>query len=466
MAITPYEATKKLSGKRWPTRVGPAAGYGEGGTSGEIIASHPLYRHPLEKLKSTKKPLTGKWKGGGGVDMTASELQDLGMTEQQWRTLRFGETPTDYMFEGEAIAGVDPTTGKWKGVTGDETYGIGGKHGGIKGAARRGNVWTGTGGGHWEGVYKGGGYGFPSWAKGWYEPAREASVDRPLEQAAGEEWKTLEEATGGMLPATDSPYTLETEGGEPISADELAGIDIQRDVSSQVGGVLGTASEIERVHGEKVEELFGEGGEFQKEREGLATRRQEFLRDQVPTFERQQAVRAGTGMAYSGPAEAAIAHGKRTQAGGLAEIGKAERELGIQEEAAASDVWQAYAGAGGALRDYWSGVETLFGQASEAATGVATIGEDILTAWTNLGGMAGSPISTSGEFYKDVPGPFGFTEQATTSYEPLEGFRGRAGTASDIARSIADRAGERRLAFESGQSEMVSPDYVGGGYGE
>jgi hypothetical protein len=469
----------KVTGRTSPYKIPSKFPFGTGdkGAAGKLIPSHPFYKHRLN-TKYMKKRDRASYLGGSRRKYTKPAypgLEESGLTSDQWDAITVGRggSLTELPDALTGLAGVhgkkwysqkdiDPATG----LPAEGAAGYGGRS-----VHEQLNYSD-----YWKGVYEGGGYGYPSWAKGWYEPARELGVESQLGvmQEVGSEAETFREASAAGVPISTTPgdYGFENipQTGAPISKGveqplaglpgQLAGAEanLQTELGTIYGGPGGEGS-LARLETEKklaLEQLKGA-------RLGVAEQR-------LPAMERAQAQRASTGMAFSGPAERAIKYGQQELLGNLAEISKQERDVKRQygedvlaEEETARGYQKAFSGTGGAVESYWDQMADIFGQARTAAEDVTIQGEDLLNAWADFGdvsGFGGVPLTNIGEHGMGYSGG-AFQELVTGGYSPWEEFQvGVPQTAQDFASNLVSQALDRISQLDP--SPDVGEEWTGG----
>ena len=463
---SPYDTVgKKALPYKIPTR--SEFGLGETGAAGAQIESHPFYRHRLNKryMKRSRNPVRGRRR----VYHKPTYDPASGLSESQWHSITKGSGIGGFLSPEEALAAGTPelglagmSGGKWyaqsqfgeggelkedaQGFKGDSVYGILDKTD------------------NWQGIYEGGGMGLPSWAEGWYEPARYVGVEQQLGrmQEAGPQGEYFRTASDVGIP-TGGAYGLDTTDIDmdspiakgaaqefaPLSGDLAAAEqELVGELQSVYGGgdIEGSLSQLERERALAAEELKGE-------RLGI-------IQERAPKMERAAAQRAATGMAYSGPTERAIRYGQEQGLGSLADIVRRERDTektytsGVAGEIErAKDAQRRFSGQGGALQGYWKGLQDIFEGAQTAATDVAIAGEDLLNAWSDFGGtrnLGGTSLTGMG-----VTGYSAFQEGDAGGWAPYQQFEGTEGApqrAESFAQALIDQASAKISGLE------INPD--------
>tara|TARA_Y100000004_G_scaffold30030_2_gene31206 strand:- start:5105 stop:6517 length:1413 start_codon:yes stop_codon:yes gene_type:complete len=469
MAKSPYNA---VGGDPLPFRIPELAefGFGEGGAAGARIESHPFYRHRLNKRYMKRSGSRGlNYKIGGKSSAPIRYLKpgydpDSGLSEEQWQAItKGGGLASDAMV---GLAGVQG--GKWYsqsqfdegGQLKEGAEGFGGRS--VYGTLAQGQE-------NWRGVYEGGGYGYPSWAEGWYEPARYVGLEQQLSRmgAVGSDAENFRAASDIGIPlSTDSKYGLDTSGLDMSSpvvksaagqfaslTGELTGAEetLQSQLQSVYGGgdVRGSLDKLEMERKLALDELKGQ-------RLGVA-------RERLPQMERAQAQRAATGLAYSGPLERAIQYGETEQMGKMGQIAKEKRNLEkayegdvAAEKEKAREAQRQFSGAGGAVQNYWENIKDIFESARTGAEEVGMAGEDLLNAWSDFGqgkGLLGTDLGGMG-----VTGYTAFTEGQAGGYAPVTEFQQQPVRAAEFADQMVQQA-IGKISGLSANPE-IDPDYM------
>ena len=452
MAKSPYDVIAGRSTRLSPYKVPGTTPF----TGGEQIQSHPLYRHRLNKRYMKRRMSTGQAGAseGGYRYKKPGYDPESGLTRGQWQDItREGGVGASTFADPESSiapvmhggrwysqADIDPTTGEPKEGTG-----------GYGGRSVRGTLMY--EGENWRGAYEGGGYGYPSWGKGWYEPARHIGLEKPLEQTREEEFREVS-GLGFNLPEAGSPYDLGLE----------ADARIQSDIVPDLLGMTAAGEAAREQYLGVVEDLYGVGGTVEQleeerlqEKRGLREQRQDIIEGRYPGFEQAQAVRAQTGMAYSGPAERAISFGKEQEAKELRGITQTERKLQTEYEkgqeeilGAQEEAYKAYAGPTGALGEYWGDVMGIFGPeqggAQERAQTSVQLGLDLMEDWQGWGaetglGSVGATHGGGGILPSGSDRYFG--EISAGEYSPYKTLFDIGTAAETSAQAVYDRAVEQ-----------------------
>ena len=429
-----------------------AFGVGEKGAAGARIESHPFYRHRLNKryMKRSRDPLRGRRRVYSKPDYDP----DSGLPPEQWDSITKGSGVRGMEDTGQSpelgLAGV--VGGKWYSQS---QFGEGGQlKEGAQGFGGDSVYGTLAQSDNWQGIYEGGGMGLPSWAEGWYEPARYVGVEQQLEtmQEVGSDSEFFRRASNIGLP-TEGAYGIETEG---LDMDAPIG----KGTSGQFGEISGTVAGAEESLREELASVYGQGdiegslAQLDRERamasEELKGERLGITAQRAPRMERAQAQRAATGLAYSGPTERAIKFGQQEELASLGDVVRKERDLeqtyktGYQKEVErAQQAQRGFSGAGGQVQTYWENLKGIFEGAQTEAQNVAIAGEDLLNAWSDFGesrGLADTTLSGMG-----VSG-YGAFRETPGEYQPYAQFQGTQGTpqrAERFAQDLIDQANTR-----------------------
>lgn len=467
MATKPYKA---VGGDPLPYRIPELAefGFGETGAAGARIESHPFYRHRLNKRYMKRSSSRGFGFSSSDTDpiryLKPGYDQDSGLSEEQWQAItKGGGLASDAMV---GLAGVQG--GKWYsqsqfdegGQLKEGAEGFGGKS--VYQTLKDGNE-------HWEGVYNTGGYGYPSWAEGWYEPARYVGLEQQLSRmgAVGSDAENFRAASDiGMPLSTESEYGLDTSDLDMSSP-------VVKSAAGQFASLTGQLTGAEKTLESQLQSVYG-GGDVRGSLDKLEMDRQLALdelkgqrlgvaRERLPRMERAQAQRAATGLAYSGPLERAIQYGETEQMGKMGQIAKEKRNLEkayegdvAAEQEKAREAQRQFSGAGGAVQNYWENIQDIFESARTSADEVGMAGEDLLNAWSDFGsgkGLQGTELTGMG-----VTGYTAFTEGQLGGYAPVTEFQQQPVRAAEFADQMVQQA-IGKISGLSANPE-VDPDYM------
>tara|TARA_R110000824_G_scaffold240151_4_gene428798 strand:- start:1284 stop:2618 length:1335 start_codon:yes stop_codon:yes gene_type:complete len=338
-----------------------------------------------------------------------------------------------------------------------------------------------------EDIYKYGGGGAPSWARGWYDPAFESAVRAPLQSYLGMSGEGLGEAQSIVRPDVSELTTLtEAFGGEVPEFIQEAGSMPELGVGTAAAGygepVLhsGVKSDIaeattdigfrEQEYQDTLDALDLEEEDVGEERKaGLLEQRvarTQALSGRVPEYEEARASTAATGMAYSAPAERTEKSLKEENIAELSDIKRDQFDVEETYEERLEDIESERAITEGTFKEEKAGYIGDLGTAFEKSSGLmqefSQAGTNILDAWSSMGSILNPEKDTRGRImgqtrygdgYKGSGSGF-FEEQHLSDVAPefniLGQITGEAGGLTNWLQDISSSAMTGLLDEETG----------------